>query len=249
MRACVFIDGENFRHSIIELFSSEFKKDDYLPKKAKWGDLFDHFVVEGTRGEGKRLRAYWYVVQFIDYFPYKFPDPFVEMEKAKRLLSKCPVYRQDINSISDEISLKNKLKEIIGDLRKAKNLMEKRFNGWNAIHDGIAKSHQAIEFRRAGAINYNLFDKRLGNEKAVDVKLATDLILLNKIYDYAIIVSGDQDYVPAAQAVKDLGKKVINVAFLTRKGNLLPGGARRLNQITDWSLSVTYDELKTFLQL
>ncbi len=87
----------------------------------------------------------------------------------------------------------------------------------------------------------------MGAEKSVDVKLATDLIMLRDIYDIAVIVSGDQDYVPAVQIVKDAGKKVVNVSFETRGGRLLPGGARRLNEKTDSALRVGYSELKTYL--
>jgi hypothetical protein len=50
------------------------------------------------------------------------------------------------------------------------------------------------------------------------VNLAVDMVTLHNIYDLAIIVSGDQDYVPAAQAVKDMGKPVVNVGFLARNG-------------------------------
>jgi hypothetical protein len=73
------------------------------------------------------------------------------------------------------------------------------------------------------------------------------MIMLRKIYDTAIIVSGDQDYVPAAQILKDAGKTVINVAFEKRNRNLLPGGARRLNIVTDASISVPYGVLKTYM--
>ena len=66
---------------------------------------------------------------------------------------------------------------------------------------------------------------------------------MRDIYDVAIILSGDQDYVPAVEVIKDSGKRVINVVFRTRGGRLLPGGARRLNEITDWSLEVKYDDL------
>ncbi len=81
------------------------------------------------------------------------------------------------------------------------------------------------------------------------MKLATDLIVLKDIYDIAVIVSGDQDYVPAVQVIKDHGKHVVNVAFETRGGKLLPGGARRLNRLTDWSLSIPYIELKKYLRI
>jgi uncharacterized LabA/DUF88 family protein len=67
----------------------------------------------------------------------------------------------------------------------------------------------------------------------VDVKLATDLLKLYDIYDAGIIVSGDGDYVPAVQVVKDWGKHIVNESFLKKTGGLLPGGARRLNQSAD----------------
>ena len=127
--------------------------------------------------------------------------------------------------------------------------MDRRFQGWINVQDGISSRHTAVEFRRAGAIRYNLFTNALGNEKAVDVKLATDMILLRDIYDTAIILSGDQDYVPAVQAVKDSGKRVVNAAFQTRGGQLLPGGARRLNQVTDESLEIEFSVLSGFLKI
>lgn len=79
------------------------------------------------------------------------------------------------------------------------------------------------------------------------MKLACDLVLLRDIYDTAVIVSGDQDYVPAVEAVKEFGKSVWNVAFRTRGGRLLPGGARRLNVATDRCLEIGYDELAHYL--
>ena len=83
----------------------------------------------------------------------------------------------------------------------------------------------------------------------MDVKLATDLIVLRDIYDVAVIVSGDQDYVPAVQVVKDSGKRVINVAFKTKNNALLPGGAARLSQATDWGLEIAHKDLGNHLGL
>ncbi len=117
------------------------------------------------------------------------------------------------------------------------------------MQDGIAHKHRAIEFRRAGASTYNLFTSRIGQEKAVDVLLATDMIMLADIYDIAVLVSGDQDYVPAVKRIKDAGKTVVNVAFLTKTKQLLPGGARRLHNMTDSSFNVPYDELRKHMNL
>ena len=52
-------------------------------------------------------------------------------------------------------------------------------------------------------------------EKGVDVMLATDLVTnaYNDHYDTAIVVSGDADFYPALQAVKDVGKHIEVAAF------------------------------------
>ena len=62
--------------------------------------------------------------------------------------------------------------------------------------------------------------ERRGNavvEKGIDVRVATDMLWQahNNVYDTAILVSGDADYVPAVEAVKAIGKHV-EVAFVTR---------------------------------
>lgn len=111
----------------------------------------------------------------------------------------------------------------------------------------IATAQHAIEFRRAGAIRFDLIDGKYGSEKAVDVKLATDLIVLREIYDVAIVVSGDADYVPAVQFVKDAGKRVVNVAFERSNGQLHPGGARRLNTITDQCIRIGFADLAKYM--
>jgi uncharacterized LabA/DUF88 family protein len=62
--------------------------------------------------------------------------------------------------------------------------------------------------------------ERRGNavvEKGIDVRVATDMLWQahNNVYDTAILVSGDADYVPAVEAVKAIGKHV-EVAFVER---------------------------------
>lgn len=51
--------------------------------------------------------------------------------------------------------------------------------------------------------------------KEDDIHLAVDMIKLayNKAYDTAILVSSDGDFVPAVQAVKEIGKNVENIGF------------------------------------
>ena len=247
-KACVFVDGENFRHSIKDAFQGVFDPMDYLPRAARWSEFFDWMVGEAVDGPSERLRTYWYVLEHVDFYPYKFPNASDETDSLKVVLNKGRRTRDEIDGLEGD-ELVTKMNEIVTKLKEREQRFRGRFDGWHVIQNGIAGKHRAMEFRRAGAIRYNLFDKRMGQEKAVDVKLATDLIMLRGNYDVAVLVSGDQDYVPAVQAVKDAGKTVVNVAFEDQGGRLLPGGARRLNSLTDTSVSVPYDKLRDFLQI
>jgi hypothetical protein len=249
-RACVFIDGENLRHSLLDAFRAEglFRASDYLPRNADWSGFFDWLVEAATAGTGRRLRAYWFVSQEIDCHPFGL-SALGKAENAQKLRSftrRHVAWRQRLEGLTGA-SLSIATATLLQQLQDRQNRIEQRFKGWTAIQDGIALNHRAIEFRRAGAIAYNLFDERFGPEKCVDVRLASDMIMLRNIYDTALIVSGDQDYVPAAQILKDAGKTVINVAFERRSGDLLPGGARRLNIVTDACLKVPYDKLRGFM--
>ena len=242
-RACVFVDGENLRHSLVDLFP-DFSSEDYLPKTADWEELFN--VLVGRAGACQRIRTYWYVVQHLDFWPWRLP--FNDIPKLEKVLCKYKKNRNALSGLEGE-DKKNKIKELANQLSTLEVRMRNRFRGWDTIHNAISGKCDAVEFRRAGAITFDLFRRQLGTEKSVDVKLAIDLLELRDIYDVAIIVSGDQDYVPAVQAIKDRGKQVINVSFKKRDGYLLPGGARRLNQITDKAIEVPYDAMKSLMGL
>ena len=243
-RVCVFVDGENFRHSIVDLFPA-FRKEDYLPKSADWTGLFE-WLVKQVASDGERTRTYWYVIESIDFWPYDFPSPDKEPDKLYRLLKP---FQQEFDNAANDGAKVARMAEVVREMESRRERMARRFAGWGTMQTGIATRHDAVEFRRAGAIRYDLFGESLGIEKAVDVKLAVDLIVLRDVYDVAVIVSGDQDYVPAVQVVKDSGKRVVNVAFQTRSGQLLPGGARRLNCVTDRALVVSHSDLGRHLRL
>jgi uncharacterized LabA/DUF88 family protein len=245
-RACIFVDGENFRHSICEIFNAgEFDARDYLPKDADWAGFFD-WLVDHACIDHERLRTYWYVLEGLDFFPYKFPNARRESDSLRITLSKDKQIAAQLDRLQGA-ELTKRMDQIAGGLKAKQQSFLARFRGWHVVQDGISNKHRAIEFRRAGSSLYNLFTGKMGIEKAVDVMLATDLLMLKDIYDVAILVSGDQDYVPAVRRVKDFGKTVINVAFLTRNGRLLPGGARRLNNATDASVQLPFEDLRQHL--
>lgn len=246
-RACVFVDGENLRHAICELFKPDFDRAQYLPKSARWAEFFDRIVAKAD-SSAERVRTYWYAIAHVDFYPYRFPHPVRERDKLVQLLSRHQPFNETLRGLEGQ-GLEREIDGMVSELRARQTQMERRFKGWQIVQNGIAARHPAVEFRRAGAITYDLFTGLLGREKAVDVKLATDMIVLRDIYDVALIVSGDQDYVPAVQVIKDSGRRVINVSFKTRGGKLLPGGAQRLNQETDWCLQIDYADLASFMNI
>jgi uncharacterized LabA/DUF88 family protein len=247
--ACIFIDGENLRHSLVELFGADFNPTDYLPKRADWDEFFGYLVKEASAE--LRLRTYWYVVDEIDFWPYDIS----RLLKRRDFTTLDRIIRQHrpnvavLDALPSQSARQTKLEEIAIGLTKTESAMKRRFEGWQQIQNGIAHRFDSVEFRRAGSIQMRLFTQKFGQEKGVDVKLATDVLKLNDIYDVGIIVSGDGDYVPAVQVVKDWGKHIINVSFLKKSGGLLPGGARRLNQTTDRAIEVAYNDMKKFMKV
>lgn len=246
-RVCVFVDGENFRHNIVDLFD-QFDQGDYLPHGADWAALFNWLVQEASDG-GNRVRTYWYVVEHLDFRPHNLPHFNREPDKLKKIVCRDPDMKAELSNAQDDEEASRKLTQFYSKLNGRRGNMVKRFDGWRRVHDEIARAHSAIEFRKAGSLRYDLLRGTLGPEKAVDVKLATDLIMFRDIYDVAVIISGDQDFVPAVQVVKDSGKRVINVAFKTQDDRLLPGGAVRLSQTTDWGLQIPHQDLANHLNL
>ena len=245
-RVCVFVDGENFRHNIGDLFHPEFQRSDYLPKQADWTKLFN-WIVEQSSDDASRVRTYWYVVQYLDFSLFGLDRLRDDAAKAASVLQRHAPYKSELAAIEDAAAKQERVVEMIDTLRERQDQIQRRFDGWTRVQNGIARQHDAVEFRRAGGIRYDLIQRQFGSEKAVDVKLACDMVVLKDIYDVAVIVSGDQDYVPAVGLIKDAGKRVINVAFEARNGRLLPGGARRLNEATDRGMIIKHYELAQYL--
>lgn len=244
-RACIFVDGENLRHSIVDLFRGEFDRQDYLPRNADWSGFFDWLVEQTPWDNCQRVRTYWYVVEKVDFSPWGLKNNLATRIKLN-IIKRNKNLRNRIQSLSptDAESLAD---TAIRDLINHRQSFDRRFRGWQEVQDGICRNCLSLEFRREGAIRYNLFEKQLGDEKAVDVALGVDMLRLHLNYDVAILLSGDQDYVPAVRAVKDTGRHVAHVSFQTRDNKLLPGGARRLDNVTDFHLQIPYDKVKEFL--
>ena len=178
-RVCIFVDGENFRHSLSHLYPDDYVSKDYLPVKADWDGLFDHLVeqVASKMGPCERLRTYWYVVQSMDFYPRQVPDP-KKFSTAIKVLRWHPDYRSELDGLKDQ-PLKNRVEQLTRQMKDRKRAKQERFRGWTDVQEEIALANDRVEFRRAGALKCNLFTNEFSGEKAVDVKLATDLVVLS----------------------------------------------------------------------
>jgi uncharacterized LabA/DUF88 family protein len=117
-----------------------------------------------------------------------------------------------------------KLKSVITKGRKLENIF---------LYEGIVYPISAEKknwyenlSNKSGYIIRTSFDKiTVGNaiEKKVDIKIAIDIISLayENVYDTAILVSGDGDFVPVVKKVKELNKNVELWAFRYSLANAL----------------------------
>jgi len=187
--ACIFIDGENLRHSVIDLFWDEFNPTDYLPRNADWTGFFDALTQHALAET--RLRSYWYVVEDIDFHPWGLkrllndPDPL----KLRSVLCRDKDCTNQLDAITNEAEKISWARQRAEEYLEGERIIKARFEGWEIFQDGISGKFDAVEFRRSGSIVYNLHRRRFGTEKAVDVKLATDLLELRDIYDIGTMLS------------------------------------------------------------
>ena len=86
------------------------------------------------------------------------------------------------------------------------------------IADGENRSRPFHDYLRAKGFEVrarNIYNSDDAKQKGVDVEIACDMLLfaMKDLYDVAILVSGDGDFIPAVERIKDMGKIVEVAAF------------------------------------
>lgn len=219
LRAVIYVDGQNLRFKLDALSLKE--------KDVNWGALFASLLPPDHR----LLRAYWY--QAAKVAPWEWNS-----RHHGRL---CP---RDMN---------------LDDFReRATAYYESERVRLETIHsqvyERIEREYDAIEFRYNGVLKVNPVEvwgdpeslkigKRVG-EKGVDVAMAVDLVRHADHYDTAIVVSGDFDFLPAIQAVKDRLRRVIIVSIMRGHPPHHQGQARRLTSLCDAQVDIWEGDLK-----
>ena len=167
-----------------------FNAQDYQPKTADWTAIYDD-VVRKTDNSSRRLRTYWYVIQQFDAYPRLLAAGRIQ-PGVDQWATTNAICLRDYTIPPAEPARTRTLTEIHEALSDNLNKIRGRFDGWTTLQNGIARKHRAIEFRRSGAISYNLTNKRFGQEKTVDVNLAVDMITFADMYDIAVTIWGSR---------------------------------------------------------
>lgn len=170
-------------------------------------------------------------------------DPkYLDFNKIAKLI--CEYYRLDLiqvryyNSIPDisENPLKyHKHMDFLNDLEKQGIKVFKRklqktptkeiLKEKNQILEGLGLCNSCKPIIKKNCLDcVGMFSKK---EKGIDVKIAVDMIrkcLIENECEVCILISGDADFIPAMQTIKDAGKEVITASVYYGYSNALRTG-------------------------
>ena len=99
--------------------------------------------------------------------------------------------------------------------------------------DITARFHDRLRYLGFRVVARESYDPVKKEQKEVDVAMACEMVVhaLRDNYDIAIVVSGDQDFVPAIQHVQAAGKRVEVAAFGVSIGKALMKAADRFHDL------------------
>lgn len=104
------------------------------------------------------------------------------------------------------------------DLDALQHQAQREWTGIQENVEAISLRHNYVEFRKVGYRFFEASKRKWGGEKGLDVAMAVDMVTLAPAYDACVVVSGDADFVPAIQAVKNMGRLVVVPEFKTDGG-------------------------------
>jgi len=218
-RTVIFIDGQNLHKRLEELGLAE--------KDIRWDLVFSDLVPPGE----VLIWVYWYQAGRVA--PWEWQPGFRH---------RCPpgLTPSDFKAMAEAYYKSEK---------ERPELLQR--NVYSRLEEDFAK----VEFRYSGVLKVDPMGsfvdksgnlkvgKRIG-EKGVDVALAIDLFKFAEFYDHAVLLSGDYDYVPAIQAVKDRLKKITAVPIMHGTPPASRGHACRLKGLCDQESPLYESDLK-----
>ncbi len=184
-------------------------------KDVNWGRLLADAMPSGHR----LIRAYWYQVGQIS-FSQPYPSRLHDLFLGGR------------TGAPTEEEFRQRCEGYIVEQRERLERIHRE------VYDRIAQDYDFLEFRYVGSLKIDPYEQKWIEEKGVDVGLAVDMVGRMAEYDAAVIISGDVDFAPAIQFIKDRMRQVYLV-------NFAPGSLAQ-SRFTAGRLRILADSVRVF---
>ncbi|MDA8028181.1 MAG: NYN domain-containing protein [Nitrospiraceae bacterium] len=219
-KTVIFIDGQNFKKDLQKYrFKAaghnlpEYRLDE---KHFHWEEFFRQAILsisEQTRIPHRLLRVYWYNTQattplhrydravrdIVDQYHDQFPDLLPSVVES--LAQRWHQHQRDLLSRAKE--------EVFDDIQKRTSFLEFKYVGQLVLRPYKVK--EIVRDRdREGSF---LYQGTVEGEKGVDIGITIDMISKMAHYDAAVLISGDTDFVPLIQYLKDALKLVYSLSL------------------------------------
>lgn len=184
-------------------------------KDINWSRL----LTDAMPPEHRLIRAYWYQVgqtSFSQPYPSRLHDIFLSGRTGA----------------ASEEELRQRCEAYIAEQRERLERIHRE------VYDRIAQDYDFLEFRYVGSLKIDPYEQKWIEEKGVDVGMAVDMVGKMSEYDAAVVISGDADFAPAIQLIKDRLRQVYLVNFAP--------GALVQSRFTAGRLRIVADSVRVF---
>lgn len=218
LKTVIFIDGQNFKKDLQKFrFKAtghdlpEYRLDE---KHFLWEDFFreatEKFSAQ-THIPHRLIRVYWYNTQATTAFhrhdraireileQYRDDFPDLSASQVEVLAQRWHQHQRELLARAKE--------EVFDDIQKRTSFLEFKYVGQLVLRPYKVKE---ITRERDGGYSYQ---GTVEGEKGVDIGMTIDMISKMEHYDVAVLMSGDTDFIPLIQYLKDSLKLVYSLSL------------------------------------
>ncbi len=250
LKTVIFIDGQNFKKDLQKFrFKAtghnlpEYRLDE---KHFLWEDFFRQAIAAISEQTGtlhRLIRVYWYNTQattplhrhdravrdIIDQYRDQFPD--LTMSVVENLAQRWHQHQRELLARAKE--------EVFDHIQKRTSFLEFKYVGQLVLRPYKVKE-LTREKDRDGAF---LYQGTVEGEKGVDIGITIDMISKMTFYDAAVLISGDTDFIPLIQFLKDSLKIVYSLSLSRGEKGQVQLFSPQIKNAVDYFLVVSEREM------
>lgn len=218
LKTVIFIDGQNFKKDLQKFrFKAtghdlpEYRLDE---KHFLWEEFFRHAIDKfssQTNIPHRLIRVYWYNTQATTAFHrhdraireildlYKGDFTELTASQIENLAQRWHQHQRELLARGKE--------EVFDDIQKRTSFLEFKYVG-----QLVLRPYKVKEFIRDREGSYS-YQGTVEGEKGVDIGMTIDMISKMEHYDAAVLISGDTDFIPLIQYLKDSLKLVYSLSL------------------------------------